>query len=133
VSEENVEIVRRSIEAFFEGDWELVTSAYAADVEWVEMPSLGPDASTYIGHEELRKAATSWIEMWSEYDIEVERYARRGDDVVVLAREQGRGGSSGATVARELGEIFTVRRNEVVRVRLYGSWAEALKAAGLSE
>ena len=51
----------------------------------------------------------------------------------VLIRERGHGGASGAAVERELGEVFTLRDGKVVRVRLYGSWAEALEAAGLRE
>ena len=132
MSQENVEIVRRSVEAFAEGDWEDALSEYAGGVEWMEMPSLGPDASTYIGRDQLREAAESWIQMWSEYD-KVHRYADRGDEVVVLVRERGSGGASGVSVERELGEVFTLRDSEVVRVRLFGSWSEALEAAGLSE
>ena len=88
------------------------------NVAWVEMPSLGPDASTYTGTEELREAFNSWIAMWSEYHAEIARYANAGDDVVVLIRERGRGGVSGAVVERELGEVFTLRDGNVVRVRL---------------
>jgi hypothetical protein len=73
----------------------------------------------------------SWIRIWGEYDLEVCRYADAGEEVVMLARERASGGFSGAEVVRELGEVFTVRENTIVRVRLYGRWAEALEAAGL--
>lgn len=133
MSEANVEVVRRSAEAFARNDWEGFLAEFDPGVEWVEMPSLGPDASRYIGTEQLREAIQSWIQMWREYDIEVCRYADVSDEVVVLARERGSGGASGAAVERELGEVFTVLRGKVVRARLYGSWAEALEAAGLRE
>jgi len=71
--------------------------------------------------------------VWKEYDAEVTRYADGGDDVAILIREKGHGGLSGASVERELGEVCTVREGKVVRVRLFGSWDEALEAAGLSE
>jgi hypothetical protein len=35
-------------------------------------------------------------------------------------------------VEREVGEVFTLRGGKLIRARLYGSWAEALQAAGLS-
>jgi uncharacterized protein len=133
MSRENVEVVRRGFEAFARNDWDAAMASFDPSVAWVEMPSLGPDASSYTGIEELRGAVQSWIEMWSEYDVEVARYADAGDDVVVLARERGHGGVSGAAVERELGDVFTLRDGKVVRVRLYGSWDEALEAAGLSE
>ena len=133
MSQDNVEIVRRAFEAGSQEDWTSASAAFDPDVEWVEMPSLGPDASTYTGFHEARKAIESWMGMWSEYGSEVARYADAGNDVVILIRERGHGGVSGAAVERELGEVCTVRDGKVVRVRLYGSWAEALEAAGLSE
>ena len=51
MSQENVEIGRRSVGAFADGDWEDALSEYAGGVEWMEMPSFGPDASTYIGRD----------------------------------------------------------------------------------
>jgi ketosteroid isomerase-like protein len=133
VSSENVEIVRGGVEAAARNDWNAAMACVDPSVEWVEMPSLGPDAATYTGIEELREAINSWIGMWSEYDVEVARYVDAGDDVVVLFRERGHGGVSGAAVERELGEVFTLRNGKVVRVRLYGRWDEALEAAGLKE
>jgi ketosteroid isomerase-like protein len=108
MSQENVEIVRSGVEAAARNDWNAAMASVDPNVEWVEMPSLGPDASSYTGVEELRKAVNSWIAMWSEYDVEVARYADADDDVVVLFRERGRGGVSGAAVERELGEVFTL-------------------------
>jgi ketosteroid isomerase-like protein len=133
MSEENVEIVRRGAEAFVRNQWDTAFADCAPDVQWVEMPSLGPDASTYTGTEELREAVQSWTEKWSEYETEVSRYAQAGDEVVVLSRERGRGVVSGVKAERELGQVFTLRDGKIVRVRLYGSWSEALEAAGLSE
>ena len=133
MSQENVEVVRRSAEAFARDDWEAISALVDAEVIWEETPSLGPDPSTYRGMQELREAVGSWMEKWSEYDFDIRRYADSGDDVVVLAREKGEGGVSGAAVEREVGEVATVRDGKIMRVRLYGSWTEALEAAGLSE
>jgi len=133
MSQENVEIVRRATEAFVRNDWDTAFADSAPDVEWMEMPSLGPDASTYTGTDELRAAVQSWSQRWSDYEAEVFRYAQAGDEVAVLCQERGRGTLSGAEVERELGLVFTLRDGKLVRVRLYGSWSEALEAAGLRE
>ncbi|HEY7150239.1 MAG TPA: nuclear transport factor 2 family protein [Solirubrobacterales bacterium] len=133
MSKENVEVVREAFDAALRGDWAVASAAFDPSVEWVEMPSLGPDASTYHGIEELRGAIQSWLGNWGEYAADVARYADSGDDVVILIRERAQGGVSGAAVERELGEVVTLREAKIVRVRLYGDWAEALGAAGLSE
>jgi hypothetical protein len=72
--------------------------------------------------------------MWTEYKMDVSRYLDAGgDQVVILARESGRGRTTGASVERELGEILTVRDDKLIRLVMYGSWDEALEAAGLRE
>ena len=49
MSQENVEVVRRGLEAAARNDWNEVMASVDPSIEWVEMPSLGPDASTYTG------------------------------------------------------------------------------------
>lgn len=75
---------------------------------------------------------SSWLDVWVDYDFEVREYIDAGDDVVVLANERGRS-RTGVSVERELGQIHTLRDRKLVRTRLYGSWAEAREAAGLSD
>src|SRR3954469_10763784 len=103
MSQENVEIVRSGLEAAARNDGDAAMASVDPNVAWEEMPSLGSDASSYTGIEELREAVNSWIAMWSDYEAEFAR------------------------------AVFTLREGKVVRVRLYGSWAEALEAAGLRE
>jgi ketosteroid isomerase-like protein len=131
MSQENVEIVRRGVEALTRGDWE--AAEFDSAIQWIEMPSLGPDPSSYSGVEEMRGALQSWFGMWSEYRSEVERYVDRGDEIVVLSREHGKAALTGIEVDRELAQLATVKGGKIVRVRLYGSWDEGLEAAGLSE
>src|SRR6185295_19100600 len=131
MSQENVEIVRRGVEALARNDWDTILAGCDPDVEWVEMPSLGPDVATYTGTEELRDAVQSWTQKWTEYKLEVSRYAQAGDEVVVLSQERGRGTLSGVEVERHLGQVLTLQDGKVVCVRLYGNWSEALEAAGL--
>jgi ketosteroid isomerase-like protein len=133
MSEENVEIVRRGTEALQRGDLDAAFADADPELEWEEMPSLGPDAAVYRGVDSTREAVESWLGMWSDYRAETSRYVDAGDDVVVLSTERGRGHDSGATVERELGMVHTFREGKIVRTRLFGSWSEALEAAGVSE
>ena len=133
MSQENVELARRGVEAYVAGDWETWFEGFDPEIEWEEMPGLGPDASVYRGIEEVRDAVGSWTSMWTEYTLEVHEYLDAGDDVVVLVQERARGRTTGASVEREFGQILTFRAGRLIRNRLYGSWSEALEAAGLSE
>src|SRR4051794_21146563 len=55
MSQENVEMLRQAFEAFIRGDWDARFESFSPEVEWEEMPSLGPDASSYRG---IGKSAT---------------------------------------------------------------------------
>jgi len=58
MSEENVEVVRKSVAAFNRGDFEAAIGAFHPEIEWI--PYLGAvDRPIYRGHEEL-------MGMWSE-------------------------------------------------------------------
>ena len=133
MSLENVEVVRRSVEAVAAGDWKTVSEVVDPQIEWIETPGLGPDAAVYRGIEEARGAMGNWTGMWTDYAFEVHEYLDAGDQVVVLVHESGRGRGTGVSVVRELGQVHSIDGSKVKRVRLYGSWAAALEAAGLSE
>lgn len=133
MSPSNVELARRGVEALLAGDWETTAELIDPGIEWEETPGLGPDASVYRGLEEVRSAVGSWTEKWTDYVFEVRDYLDAGDQVVVLVHERGRGRSTGASVEREFGQVLTFRAGKIIRNRLYGSWAEAREAGGLSE
>lgn len=133
MSEANVEIVRRGIEALNRGDLDAFCEGLGPEIEWEEMPSLGPDAAAYRGVTSVRGALESWLGMWTDYEAEAVRCADAGDDVVILFTERGRGRDSGVAVNREMGIVHTFRSGKVIHSRLFGNWSEALEAVGLSE
>ena len=134
MSQENVELVRRNVDAMARRDWQAVAGRCDPQVEWIEMPSLGPDPASYVGIDEMREAVENWFGMWDTYEHEIERIVEAEDDqVLVLTIERAGLGDSGASVERRLGQLCTVRDGKVVSVRLYGGWPEALEAAGLGD
>jgi ketosteroid isomerase-like protein len=128
VAQQNLESLRRGVDAYRAQNWERWSELYDRDVVWEETPSLGPDASTYRGIENMRAAVQQWIAMWDDYSFDPRSVVDAGDLVALLVEESGRGKSTGATVRRELGTIFEFQGERVVHVRLYGSWADALDA-----
>jgi ketosteroid isomerase-like protein len=74
-----------------------------------------------------------WLENWDEYQAEVERFIDCGDDVLVVARERGRGKISGASVTSRNYMVFTIRAGKIARFREFYDEQAALKAVRLSE
>jgi ketosteroid isomerase-like protein len=141
MSEENVEIVRRVFEAFSRGGPAAVISGGFLSDEVVfdgtraEVPGVG----VYRGTDEVKAFfEEDWFSAFpfEDWEIHMEEPIDHGDQVIVTSRQQGRGASSGAGgegTVLALGNIFTLRRGEIVRIQIFRRPEEALAAAGLSE
>jgi ketosteroid isomerase-like protein len=138
MSRENVELVRRLFEEFNRGGPAAVVRGGFLSAEVVFDASRAdlPGIETIRGPDEVRAFfEEDWFEVFpfEEWEIQIEEPIDRGDQVIVISRQQGRGASSGAAAVLELGNIFSIRNGEIVRIQVYGRPGEALEAAGLSE
>jgi ketosteroid isomerase-like protein len=131
MSQENVEIVRRSCEAFNAGDYEAALDALSPDIEYDL--SHFPDGQVYRGRDGVREAFRIWLGTWEDYRQEQDEFVDAGDEVVVAVREYGRGKGSGLALERRTFGVWTIRDGKVARIRFYTTMAEALEAVGLSE
>jgi len=128
VSQENVEVVRLSIDAYKRGDWDDATAYLAPDVVWEvgqELPLRGPDA--------VREMWTRWNDGWERLDMDGEEIVDAGDKVLVVMHYRGRGRMSGVAVDQRVFEVHTFRDGKCVSKVDFETRGEALEAAGLSE
>jgi ketosteroid isomerase-like protein len=132
MSQENVEVVRRCLEAFNRGDFEASVAFLDENVEWHDPPDV-PDGGVHRGPEEVRRWTAGWLAAWESYTAEAEELIDAGDRVVVVHFERGRGKGSRADVEHRVANVFDLRDGRIVRKRPFASRADALKAAGLSE
>jgi hypothetical protein len=101
MSQENVEIVRRSFEGFSRGGPEALISSglrspeLVLDVSQAGIPGIG----VYRGYDEVRSFfEDDWFRAFpfEEWEVVVEELIRRGrNQVVAMSRQRGRGASSG--------------------------------------
>ena len=134
MSTEGVEPVRRSREAFSEGDYEASISYHASDVVWEHNIGLGtPMEGTYRGHAGVRHLWDRILEAfeWCHFDIQDMRDL--GDEALALGRLTTRGRGSGATVVTPFGIIGEARDGKIVRLRFFADRSRALEAVGLPE
>jgi ketosteroid isomerase-like protein len=128
-------IFRRGMEAYSRGDYEAAIVGFDPAIEWSVHASLAPDATTYHGHEGVKRFWETWAEAISGMALEIEECRCVGlNRVLAITRAHGTGAGSGAPVASgRFAQIADFRNGRVVRVRLYGGVAPALEAAGLRE
>jgi ketosteroid isomerase-like protein len=131
MSQENVEIVRRGVEAYATADVETMLEVADPEIEWKQ----AEEPSPVRGYEGVARAMVRWNEMWDDPSIEAEEFLDGGDRIVVVIRHRGRGKASGVETDMASYHLFTVRGGRIVSMHEYGPGkrAEALEAAGLSE
>jgi ketosteroid isomerase-like protein len=130
LSAENVEIVRRSMEAFARGDLDAFLADHDPDSEW-RTAADEPNPETYRGDEGLRRFAAEIAEAWTgRFDdvVTFEDFIDLGDWVVVPWTARLRGRSSGVEV--DVSETYAVRVDDrrIVRVDEYRTTEEAIEA-----
>jgi ketosteroid isomerase-like protein len=138
MSEENVELVRRSFEVFNRDGIEALFSEgiFSSDVLMDGSGSGIPGVGAYRGRDQV---ITFFEEDWfgafpfADWEIVVGDLIDHGDRVVCMSRQRGRGSSSGAEAELEVANVHTVQGGQIVRVEVYRDREQALEAAGLSE
>jgi ketosteroid isomerase-like protein len=133
MSQENVEIVRHSINAFNRGDLEEALSDYAPDAEWHTTGRFA-DERIYRGPGGIERFWTELQEDIEELRLSVSDIRAVGEDKVFVAgMGEGRGKRSKAHSEEPAWYVVTFRDRLIVRVEAYADSAEALEAAGLPE
>jgi ketosteroid isomerase-like protein len=132
MSQENVELVRRAIEAWNRGDLDAILATLHPDLEYVTtgvFPDLDP---VYHGHDGFRRFWQDFREIWESLSIEIHELRDCGERVLLLMTFNGRG-RDGVEVRRQVASVVAFRDGLDVRHENYGDWTTALEAVGLSE
>jgi ketosteroid isomerase-like protein len=132
MSQESVELVRRSIDAYSRRDLKMLRLFNAPDLEVDWSASRGANAGVYRGLDEVLRIYVEWFEMFDMIVIEPESFIDIEDSVVVpnIARMRGR---DDIEVSARSALLYTVRGRKISRICLYQELDQALKAVGLAE
>jgi ketosteroid isomerase-like protein len=133
MSQENVESMRRGLNAWRGGDTEtierLMDEFLAPDFEIEPLYFDG----TYRGREQLWQLWSDLDEFWDEYRLEIEDLVDLGEHVLAVSRVRGRGRGSGVPVNQRMWILWRFSGQRAVHAKSFASKAEALEAAGLRE
>src|SRR5918994_1972082 len=133
MSQENVEVLRRSFEAWNRNDWETLMACHAPDVVAVP-PAEWPEAETGTSRETLRHQFERAKAPWEEERVEVDEIRDLGDDrVLALYRWIARGRGSHVEVEHPVATLNTLRGGRIVRIEYFLDQSKALEAAGLRD
>jgi len=137
MSQENVEVVRRFIEALpkaqVSDDWQPVFAEVDPDVE-IEDLDISLDTERYRGHDSVRKWIGVWMESWESWSLENVQVRAVGEHRAIglfLVRATGKG--SGIELSRRDALVCTLRAGKIAKGTYYNDQQQALEAVGLSE
>ncbi len=133
MSEANVEITKRALDAFNRRDVDGFMELTTCDFEYY--PSLvgAVEHRSFSGREGMEQYFEDQRSAWEEFRALADEFRDLGDHVLALGRMEGRGKGSGVPIGAPFGTITDFRDGKVSRIRVYLDHAEALQAAGLTE
>jgi len=106
--------LKQGYAAFAEGGMAAVIESGLFDptIEWRPLDGEGEVAH---GHEGARRSMERWLESWEDYSLQAEEFIERGNEVIVLVHEGGRGSVSGVDIERRYAHVWTFREVRIVR------------------
>jgi ketosteroid isomerase-like protein len=130
---ENVEIVKRLMEAVDRRDIDAFAEVTTPDFEWLPVFAARVGGDVYRGREGIETFLGEIDEIWEEFRPLPEEYRDLGDGVLGLGRLKTRGRSSGVPMDSPWGGVYDLRDGKVSRIRTFLDHAQASQAAGLSQ
>ena len=134
MSQENIDLVRRTIDLFNrrEIDRALETAHEDFEMDWSN--SIGPLKGVYRGREAVLELWKFFLEAWDEIRWDPQEIIELDETRLILVnhvRMRGRG--SGVEVEATSVQLWTITDGKGRSVKLYQSKREAFEAAGRSE
>jgi ketosteroid isomerase-like protein len=130
MSQANLEIVRRNNDAYNARDLTAYLETVAASVKF-ESRFSAMDRVIYRGHDDLRRYFAELDEVWSRYEMQLERLVEVGDRVAMLCHLFAIGRESNLHLEEHPGVVFTLEGGKIVEIAAYPTHAEALESVGL--
>lgn len=129
MSEQNLDLARRTFDAFANRDLTALSGMMTDDVEFLPVTAnIATGGLPYRGHDGIRQYFEDAGRLWAELRAFPDEFSARGDSVVVaLGRIHARGG--GMIIDRPAGWVWEVRDGKIASGRVCASHEEALEAA----
>jgi ketosteroid isomerase-like protein len=124
----SLELVKIALQAYANGDSEIVLALAGPHVRWDERASRS-EGDLVWGHDKVGRAMRRYLDGWQEYRFDVEDLAEVGPGKVVgICRERGRP-MEGPRVDRRFGGLWLVEDGKIVSWKTYPTPREAVRAA----
>ena len=120
MSQEYVDVVRRSLDAWHEGHLDAWLATAHPEVEWVSEISrrVEDPELVYRGHDGLRRYWENWHSVW-DVTIDVEEMLDLGETVLAIGRVRAQGEGSGIDLDGPIALVYELEDALIRRARAY--------------
>ena len=133
MSQENVELARRTLEAFNRHEIDACIACLDPSVEYHSVMTV-PGGGVYHGHDGVRRYFGDFKDAWGdEFRVEPEAFFDLGEQTLLFYVVHGRGQQSGAEVAMPGAQVCRWRDGLMVCANVYVYREDALRDLGVSE
>jgi uncharacterized protein len=127
----NVDIVKRSYEAFARKDMAGVLGDMHSDIEWQQAQGL-PHGGVYRGLDEVKRNIFDPLdeEWWDAFTADPDEFLEAGAEVVVVGRYRGTAKATGKQLDVPFVHIWTLAGGKAIRFRQFldtAGWVDALQ------
>jgi ketosteroid isomerase-like protein len=132
MSQEHVELLRKSFEAFNVGGIEALLPFCPPDVVWYSVAEWLEDP-VYRGHDGARKLVGAFTDNFDDWGWEVHEIRDVGSRVVAHVEMTGRIKDSGVPIRQTMGLVSADFRDGTIgEARFFITWQQALESVGLA-
>jgi ketosteroid isomerase-like protein len=118
MSQQNVEMVRRGLDAWNRRDWEAGLADLDPDIVW-RTSGVVPDLETsYRGHDGVMEFWRAWTDSWDHISVDTEELVDLGDHVLVLAHFRA-GSREEIKVDQPIAFLFTIGNGRLTAFQSY--------------
>ena len=135
MSQENVEVMRRSFDLWRSGDIDAWLETIDPSISWdisthplPDVPNHGRGRDAFV-----TDMLATYTSGWNDYSANLTELIDAGDDVVAVLHETATMRETGVPLDRDLVQLWTVRDGRATFLRVFQTEAEAVEAAGLQE
>ena len=137
MSQENIEVIRKMLDAVTRGDREGFVACLTPDVEWDDREGWPGVRRMYHGRADVRKWWDAFMSVGGQIvNAQIDEIAAAGDNRVllgVLGTFRGRPDGEQTEFSARAWYVFWLRDLKVARAQLFWIRGQALEAAGLLE
>ncbi len=130
MSQENVEVVQSTFDAWERGDTDSILQVADEGIVVIQPAEFPGVAPQQYGHAGVLEAFALWPGYWDDFRVEILRTFDRGDQVVVTTAQSGRSKDTGIEVATQFTFLFTLRDRKITEWRMFMREQDALEAVG---